>query len=166
MNRTFKTCLMGAFIMFSMGLYAQTKVKLAKAEGPHTFEGEGTENLIDGLLYTKWCFLGNGQKGFPYEVTLTANEAFSLKKYVMATADDTSSYPGRNPMNWKVMGSNDKKKWTLLDEKKYNWTMDAQNEQLFGFDVQNAPSFKYYLFVFNRLQEGTTIQLSEIMLYK
>lgn len=166
MNMTFKTCLMAMLLATGTHLCAQTRVKMTNAEGPRTQRTEGPENLIDGLLYTKWCYLGNGQKGFPYEVTLTASESFSLKRYAMATADDTGWYPGRNPMNWKVQGSNDKSKWTTLDEKKYNWTMDAQNEQVFNFDVKDAASFKYYRFVFDRLQQGSTIQLSEIMLYK
>ncbi len=69
--------------------------------------GEGAANLIDGSVQTKWLDFNKGGAviGFPAPVRVDA--------YRFATANDA---PERDPANWRLEGSDDGLRWTILDE--------------------------------------------------
>ena len=102
----------------------------------------------------------------PYSIVLDAGSQISLCEYGLVTGDDTHSYSGRNPRNWKVYGSNDKNNWKMLTEVKNDRSMRDENEQEYRFRVKDAAAYRYYKFEFEKVWEDTRIQLSEIKLYK
>lgn len=125
---------------------------------------EGAAMVSDGLFYTKWCVDEPGR--MPYSIVLDAGSQISLCEYGLVTGDDTHSYSGRNPRNWKVYGSNDKNNWKLVNEVKNDRSMRDENEQEYRFRVKDAAAYRYYKFEFEKVWEDTRIQLSEIKLYK
>ncbi len=142
--------------------YTLEKIQLVSA--PSNIEGETADMLVDRHYYTKWCY--DNPEEMPYNVIVSTKEPIKLGQYGFVTAEDTNHYPIRNPMDWRVWGSNDQQNWTKVDEKKFNWTMRDENEQEYTFKVKDAESFRYYKFEFVKMQGGTRIQLSEINLYR
>ena len=102
----------------------------------------------------------------PYAITLDAGQQTPITEYRFVTGDDTHSYPDRNPVSWKVSGSNDQQNWTTLDEQKGNSRLRDENEQEYRFRLKATGSYRYYRFEFLRMADGTRLQLSEIKLYK
>lgn len=125
---------------------------------------EGAAMVSDGLFYTKWCVDEPSQ--MPYSVVLDAGTQTAITEYGLVTGDDTHTYSGRNPRNWKVLGSNDKNNWKVLSEVKNDRSMRDENEQEYRYRVKNAPAYRYYKFVFGQVWLDTRIQLAEIKLYK
>lgn len=125
---------------------------------------EGAAMVSDGFFYTKWCVDEPSQ--MPYSIVLDAGTQTAINEYGLVTGEDTHSYPGRNPRNWKVMGSNNKSNWKVISEVKNDRSMRDENEQEYRFRVKDAPAYRYYKFVFEQVWEDTRIQLSEIKLYK
>ena len=125
---------------------------------------EGAAMVSDGFFYTKWCVDEPSQ--MPYSIVLDAGTQTAISEYGLVTGEDTHSYPGRNPRNWKVMGSNDKSNWKVISEVKNDRSMRDENEQEYRFRVKDAPAYRHYNFVFEPVCEDTRIQLSEIKLYK
>ena len=117
----------------------------------------------DGRLSTKWCI--DDPQQMPYSIVLDAGSQTSLTEYGLVTGDDTHSYPSRNPVTWRVSGSNDKQAWTVIDEQKYNRRLRDENEQEYRFKPAVKGQFRYYRFEFIRMAEGTRLQLSEVKLY-
>jgi hypothetical protein len=102
----------------------------------------------------------------PYTVVLDTEQPTPITEYRLFTADDTHTYPDRNPVTWRMSGSNDKQNWTTLDEQKNNHRLRDENEQEYRFKPATKGSFRYYRFEFIRMTAGTRLQLSEIKLYK
>lgn len=143
---------------------AQEKVKTVFDSGTTTVEKEGAAMAADGKLYTKWCIDDKSQ--LPYTIVLDAKQPTKISEYGLVTGDDTSIYTGRNPQTWKVWGSNDKKTWESVDEMKLDRRMREENEQEYRYKVKDVKSYRYYMFKFLMMTEGTRLQLSEINLYK
>ena len=142
----------------------QTPVKAAFVSGSGRGGKEGAEMVADGRLFTKWCI--DEPRQMPYNVVLDAGEQMLLTEYRFYTGDDTHDYPDRNPVSWKVSGSNDQQNWTMLDEQKNNRLLRDENEQEYRFKPAAKGSFRYYRFEFLKMTDGTRIQLSEIKLFK
>ena len=96
----------------------------------------------DGRLSTKWCI--DDARQMPYSIVLDAGSQTSLTGYGLVTGDDTHSYPSRNPVTWRVSGSNDKQAWTVIDEQKYNRRLRDENEQEYRFKPAVKGQFRYY----------------------
>ena len=142
----------------------KTALKTTFVSGTGNNGKEGAAMVTDGLLYTKWCI--DEPQQMPYSVVLDAGTSTTIAEYSFVTGDDTHTYPDRNPMNWRVSGSNDKQSWTTLDEQKFNRRMRDENEQEYHFKPAATGSFRYYRFEFIRMAADTRLQLSEIKLYK
>lgn len=143
---------------------AQTSIRTTFVSGSGGNSKEGAANVCDGKLSTKWCI--DERRQMPYTVVLDAGEKTAVTAYGLVTGDDTFYYPGRNPLEWRVTGSDDKQSWTPVDVRKYNRTMRDENEQEYRFKVETPAAFRYYRFEFLRMMDGTRLQLSEIKLYK
>lgn len=143
---------------------ARMPIKLTFVSGSGPATKEGPAMVCDGLLYTKWCL--DEPRQMPYQVILDAGTPSAVAEYGLVTGDDTHSYPDRNPITWRLAGSNDKQTWTPLDQQKYNRRLRDENEQEYRFKPAASGSFRYYRFEFLRLTDGTRLQLSEIKLYK
>jgi len=141
----------------------QTPVKTTFVSGSGTGK-EGAEMAVDSHLYTKWCI--DAPRQMPYNIVLDTDQPTVISEYRLVTGDDTHTYPDRNPVTWRMSGSNDKQKWTTLDEQKNNRRLRDENEQEYRFKPEGKGSFRYYRFEFIRMTAGTRLQLSEIKLYK
>ena len=142
---------------------AQT-IKTTFVSGPGRDRGEGPAMVADGRYDTKWCVDAPNQ--LPYTIVLDAGEEVSFAEYGFVTGDDTQEYPDRNPVTWRVSGSNDKQNWTPIDDQKNNRSMGDENEQEYCFKPTFKGKYRYYRFEFIKMAGGTRIQLSEINLYK
>lgn len=146
------------------GMLAQTNVKLTLVSGPGQDREEGAAMVCDGQLSTKWCI--DSPRQMPYTLVLDAGTPSSFAEYGFVTGDDTETYPDRNPVTWRVSGSNDKQEWTVLDNQKNSRRMAAENWQEYRFRLAGKGAFRYYRFEFFRVAGGTRIQLSEIIFHE
>ena len=142
---------------------AQTPAKVTFVSGSGSGK-EGAAMVADGRLFSKWCI--DDSRQMPYTVVLDAGEAIGLTEYRFVTGDDTHTYPDRNPISWKVSGSNDKQAWTTIDEQKDNRRLRDENEQEYRFSNVPKGQYRYYRFEFTKMAAGTRLQLSEIKLFK
>ena len=142
----------------------QTPVKATFVSGSGNNSKEGAAMVADGRLFTKWCI--DESRQMPYNVVLDAGQQIPLTEYRFVTGDDTHTYPDRNPVSWKVSGSNDKQSWTTVDEQKNNRRLRDENEQEYRFKPATSGNYRYYRFEFTKMAAGTRLQLSEIKLYK
>lgn len=142
----------------------QMPIKATFSSGTGRDGKEGSAMVADGHLFSKWCI--DEPRQMPYTVVLDAGEQTPISEYRFYTGDDTHSYPDRNPVTWRVSGSNDKQSWTTLDEQKNNRSLRDENEQEYRFKPAATGSYRYYRFEFIRMFAGTRLQLSEIKLYK
>ena len=124
---------------------------------------EGGENLTDNNLLTKWCV---SKASFPISMTFRSIDEINVIGYVLWTADDTKSHPGRNPVSWTLEGSKDGENWTLLTNVKDNNHLAEANytANAFGLTNPSDEDFSYFRFTVNKIKEGTTFQLSELQL--
>lgn len=143
---------------------SKAPVKTTFVSGSGRNDKEGAAMASDGLFYTKWCLDEPSQ--MPYSIVLDAGEQTSVAEYGFVTGDDTHDYPDRNPITWKVSGSNDQNSWTTVDEQKFNRRLRDENEQEYRFKTANQSPYRYYRFEFIRMTDGTRLQLSEIKLFK
>lgn len=143
---------------------AQAPIKLTLVSGTGRNGQEGPAMICDGQVATKWCI--DSPRQMPYVIILDAGEAATVAEYGLVTGDDTSTYPDRNPVAWKMSGSNDKQTWTTLDDQKNNRLLPDEDQQEYRFKPASKGSYRYYRFEFFRMKGGTRIQLSEIYLYK
>jgi hypothetical protein len=142
----------------------QMPVKASFVSGSGRDGKEGAAKAADGWMFTKWCI--DEPRQMPYSITLDAGEQTPINEYRFVTGDDTHDYPDRNPITWKVSGSNDKQNWTTLDEQKGNRLLRDENEQEYRFRPATSGNYRYYRFEFLKMAGGTRLQLSEIKLFK
>ena len=142
----------------------QTPIKATFVSGTGRDGKEGAAMAADGRLFTKWCI--DAPQQMPYAIVLDAGQATVISEYRFYTGDDTHTYPDRNPVSWRLSGSNDQQNWTTLDEQKNNRRLRDENEQEYRFKTSATSSFRYYRFDFIRMADGTRLQLSEIKLFK
>ncbi len=162
-SHTIVAVLAAFFLSSASVLMAQKKIKVSYVAGTESGDKEDVSMVADGRCWTKWCM--SDAKKLPYYVILDAQKTTDVVRYGLVTGEDTGTYPGRNPITWKVYGSNDQDKWTLLDNIKFDQRMGAENEKEYCYDIKEPKTFRYYKFEFVRMTSGTMIQLSEINLY-
>jgi hypothetical protein len=79
--------------------------------------GEESKNLVDNNTRTKWLDFNFEKNGNKSSVIFNMGGNSSLPVYYSwHTANDTSIYSGRNPISWRVYGSNDNNVWIKLSE--------------------------------------------------
>jgi hypothetical protein len=102
-----------------------------------SFGNESQENLFDDDTSTKYC--GSFTAGTTLYIYIDAGKKVELSGYRMTTGNDTSSYPGRNPVSWSLLASNtqseqpDDTAWVLLDHRENDNTLSAINYTPFDF---------------------------------
>ena len=121
------------------------------------FSGEGY--ALDGTTGTK--LTGDVSQ----TIVITPTASTKIKGYQFTTANDTQSYPDRNPKNWRLEGSNDENNWTIIDEKTNCSVMEGKNYYPYTFVLANeTASYEHYRFVITGVQGGRYLQLSEVAL--
>ena len=126
-------------------------------------KGEGAENFLDGKTDTKWCY---SSSNYPLSVTFNSNSSVIPLGYVLTTANDTKTYPERNPVSWKLEGSTDGSTWITLSSVTNNTTLGDKNFTPYTFPLNNPEhtAFSKYRFTVNATMGGGTFQLSEFQL--
>ena len=119
---------------------------------------EGYDKLFDGKTNTKW---GTSEKqDGKWFVEFMSGEPINVTSYCLTTADDTKTYPGRNPKSWKVYGKlNEGDQWTLLDSRE-NGGLPADNFREAWYACGHMKC-QYFRFEISELVSGDFMQLSE-----
>jgi len=117
-------------------------------------DGEPESNLIDNDFGSKFLIFESSTW-----VQLDFTKSAIVKSYSLTSGNDA---PGRDPKNWKLLGSNDGSTWTEIDNKS-NQSFAQRNETLI-FVIENTSSYNSYKFEFSNT-EGDIFQLSEIELF-
>lgn len=118
-------------------------------------DGEGIENLIDGLSSTKYLTFNN--RGW---VQFHADNSWVVKRYSLTSANDNIL---RDPGNWTLQGSNDGNSWTTLDIRS-GVTFPSRLQEQF-FDIQNNETAYSYYRLDMTCRSGNTLQLAEWRLF-
>ena len=138
--------------------YLIDKVKADTIVGTDSFNGEGAENLFDDDVATKFC-----TNVFPAVVTFEFEAAHIVDAVVIATANDNSSYPGRNPATWTLSASGDRTNYTVLYEGKAE-DLDDVDFTYYLFTFNNNVAYPYYKLEISGPESGTVMQISELVL--
>lgn len=126
------------------------------------FSGEGYGNLVDNKEGTKWCTDGSG-----WYIEFHTASPIRVDGYMLRTAGDTGSEPGRNPKDWVLKGKNEgDPTWTTIDTKSNNHDMPAASNTRQDFDADAPGTYKYFRLEITANQSGGIMQLSEMQLFK
>ena len=125
------------------------------------YDNQGPENLFDGLDSTKWCCRFNGQHWVEFHsygpVVPTA--------CALTTGGDTETYPGRNPVSWRLLGRMSAgDSWTVLTEQSNSDRLPAENCAEVFFPLYPEGGYQYYRLEVTAIKSGSTLQLSEFTL--
>ncbi|MCZ4694717.1 PKD domain-containing protein [Ancylomarina euxinus] len=117
-------------------------------------EAEAVGNLIDNDFGSKFLIFTNNTW-----VQLDCQKLDVVQAYTLTSGNDA---PGRDPKNWKLLGSNDGSTWVELDARTDEaFTGRNQTRQ---FEFENTNGYKSYKFEFENT-DGDIFQLSEIELF-
>lgn len=117
---------------------------------------EGSAMVTDGNVETK---LGTGS--LPTYFIVEASQPVSIGGYTIITANDNSSYTGRNPMNWTIEGSNDYDNWEIIDVVNNDQTLGDVNFTPFEFTCATSPKYKYIKVTISATRGAGFMQVSE-----
>jgi len=131
------------------------KVGYAIVTGGNGWGDSPLAALVDNDATTKFGTSGVGEAW----AIIIASEPVAVKQYSIVTGSDTYDYPSRNPVSWKLEGSNDNQSWTLIDEKVQTYQLQAKNKEEFVFPVNGEEAFKFFKFSATQLADG--FQLGE-----
>ena len=106
--------------------------------------------LLDNDATTKF---GTSNVGEAWAI-IVASEPVAVKQYSIVTGADTYNYPSRNPVSWKLEGSNDNQNWTLIDERVQTYQLQAKNKEEFEFPVNGTETYKFFKFSATQLADG------------
>ena len=126
-------------------------------DGSRGYGDEHSNNLFDDNVFTKFC-----TSEIPAVAVARLNGEYLITGLILATANDTEAYPGRNPDEWKLEGSVDEKTWTVLAEGDDGW-LKGVNFTYFAIPVEcNGEGYRYIRFT-NKRCDTDIMQLSELL---
>ncbi len=139
--------------------------------GHYSYEGkdEGEKNIFDGDPETKWCTnykeFGDGKNEIIVEWAM--KEPVQVESYVITTANDTESYPGRNPRTWTLEAKKKKnEKWKVISAGKNVVLPEGNLTDSWYFKVDDPGDYTYYrLVITDNLEQIDIYQFSELKLY-
>ena len=100
----------------------------------NTTGGEGIAKLTDGNYGSKYL-TGNRETWVKFKT----NAPSIVTRYKLVSGNDA---PERDPLNWKLEGSNDDSNWTVLDTR--SGIKFPLRKQLLTFEFNNNTSYQYY----------------------
>lgn len=136
------------------------------AQGENSGSGEVATNAFDDVTGTKWLDFANAYPGtrsswIQYQYANGAK--YTVTAYSITTANDATTYPGRNPTNWRLLGSNDGgASWDALDtETNQTLTGDFQK---FSYNFANTTAYNGYRFQIDKVADPSAgcLQLDEL----
>lgn len=145
-------------LYIEMGATTSSPLGVSNPSGHATSPDQDVTKSIDGSVDTKWCMEHAGRP-IVWQLTLPEPPPVPLQSYTFASGNDM---PARDPAKWQLLGSDDNRNWTLLDERALDAPFEGRNsERLFTF--QNTKRFKSYRFVFQPT-DPSHFQVSKIEL--
>lgn len=157
---------MAVMVMFGGVAWGQTVFSgFTATSGTTGQSGQGYDKLVDNNTGTKWCIVQNNNtwSNTAY-IEFEYATAFTPTGYILTTANDNSTYLGRNPKSWRILGKlNSGDGWTELVSVTNNTTMQDVNYTPYEFNLTNTTTLcKYFRFEVSAIQNGGVFQLSEI----
>jgi len=128
---------------------------------------EVATNAFDDNLATKWLDFANAYPAtrsswIQYQYTNGIQHV--VNSYTITSGNDASSYPERNPMNWRLLGSNNNgTNWTTLDTQA-GQTFTA-SEQTLTWNIANTTAYNIYRLQIDSVSNppvANSVQLDEI----
>ncbi|OQO94600.1 cytochrome C [Saccharomonospora piscinae] len=124
----------------------------ASGENP---PNETASHAVDGKNNTKWLtFDSTGQ------LAAELAEPTAVSHYALVSAND---FPGRDPKDWTLQGSNDGESWTDLDQRTGEDFPDRFQAKQYRFD--NDTSYAHYRLDITANDGEDAMQLAEFELY-
>lgn len=120
------------------------------------------DKLFDGNRDTKWYADKGFQQKFPCYVAWEYETKQKIKSYSLTSGDDV---PDRDPISWNFYGSNDGKRYLLID-KQSNISFESRKKTL-KFPLKREVSYKFFKLEITGVAAGnmtTPPQLSDIEL--
>ena len=130
--------------------YDANNVGYAIVTGGNGWGDSPLSALLDNDARTKF---GTSNVGDAWAIMI-ASEPVAVESYAIITGADTYNYPSRNPVSWKLEGSNDNQTWTLIDEKVQTYQLQAKNKEAFEFWVNGTEKYKFFKFSATQLADG------------
>lgn len=102
-------------------------------------------DMVDDNTSTKFCGTPLADN-HPFRFYVKTEGPILPVAYRMTTANDTKTYSGRNPLTWRLYGSNvetiesSSDDWVLLDERIEDYTMGASNYTPYDFNIDHSTS--------------------------
>lgn len=135
--------------------YDANNVGYAIVTGGNGWGDSPLSALLDNDANTKF---GCSEAGDAWAIII-ASEQVAVKQYSIVTGADTYKYPARNPVSWKLEGSNDNQTWTLIDEKDQTYQLKSFNKYENVIEVNGTETYKFFKFSATKLGGG--FQLGE-----
>jgi len=135
--------------------------KLIATGGTGGTGNEGYQRLFDGTTDTKWCT--NEKRNDVFYVEFKSNGPIRPAKYYLTTANDTKSYPGRNPKSWKLMAkANEEEAWSTIATVTGDSRLPADNFKRVEYNLDvTGKQWQYFRFEISEIVSGYAVQLAE-----
>lgn len=124
---------------------------------------EGYAALVDNNDDTKWCVKtpGDAWTGTAY-IEFKSDKAFVPTSYVLCTANDNSSYKGRNPLTWVIKAKkNASDDWTTIASVEDDKVMEDKDFKAYEFFLTSTAVYQYFRFEVSAVHDKNVLQLSE-----
>ena len=116
------------------------------------------ESATDGNEATKWCIIHEGR---PVVWQFDAGQpGISPREYRLTSAEDV---PARDPRSWKLEGSNDGVRWSMLDECK-DVPVFAKRHETRVYRIARPGVYRFFRFTFLPNPGVSHFQVAEIAL--
>ncbi len=135
--------------------FDKNNVGYAIVTGGNGWGDSPVAGLVDNDANTKFGCSGTGDAW----AIIIASEPVAVETYSLVTGADTYNYPSRNPVSWKLEGSNDNQTWTLIDEKVRTYELKSFNKYENMFGIYDTNTYKFFKFSATQLADG--FQLGE-----
>ncbi len=135
----------------------------ATADGPGAWGAHHVSDMFDGLMET--TDKGSNKYGHntvPFSVTWSMDQEVVLSAYSIYTAKDSDEFPDRNPIAWKLYGSNGDD-WVEIHSVE-DGKLPAANYTGTLYEFSNQTPYKHYCWTVESTAGGA-VQLSEMLLY-
>ena len=98
-----------------------------------------------------------------FYVEFKSNGPIRPAKYYLTTANDTKSYPGRNPKSWKLMAkANEEDAWSTIATVTGDSRLPADNFKRVEYNLDVAgKQWQYFRFEISEIVSGYAVQLAE-----
>lgn len=139
--------------------------------GSITAQGENGPNEIalnafDNTTSSKWLDFANidpSTRSSWIQYRYANNAKYVVSRYTISSANDATTYPQRNPANWRLLAGNGEEGWSTLDVRT-NQVFTA-NYQTLSYTFANTNAYNVYRLQIDSISNALSancLQLSEV----